>query len=74
MRRALWQPYMDIVGMSGDSVFVIENVHGLLNSPEHKEIIQRAKKLGFLTTAALLNAADYGAPQSRIRTFIESIA
>lgn len=69
-RRALWQPYMDIVEMSGASVFVIENVHGLLTSPEHAEIIQRAKSLGFLTTAALLNAADYGVPQTRIRTFI----
>ena len=69
-RRALWQPYMDIVEMSGASVFVIENVHGLFNSPEHQEIMQRAKKLGFLTVAALLNAADYGAPQTRIRTFI----
>lgn len=70
VRRALWQPYMDIVEMSGASVFVIENVQGLFNSPEHKDIIQRAKKLGFLTTAALLNAADYGTPQTRIRTFI----
>lgn len=69
-RRALWQPYMDIVKMSGASVFVIENVHGLLTSPEHAEIVQRARSLGFLTTAALLNAADYGVPQTRIRTFI----
>lgn len=69
-RRALWQPYMDIVEMSGASVFVIENVQGLLHSPEHKQIIQRANKLGFVTVAALLNAADYGTPQTRIRTFI----
>jgi DNA (cytosine-5)-methyltransferase 1 len=61
---------MDIAAMSGASVFVIENVQGLFNSPEHEEIIQRAKKLGFLTTAALLNAADYGTSQTRIRTFI----
>lgn len=69
-RRALWQPYMDIVAMSGASVFIIENVQGLLGSPEHREIMQRAKTLGFLTTAALLNAADYGAPQTRVRAFI----
>lgn len=69
-RRALWQPYMDIVEMSGASVFVIENVQGLLNSLEHESIVLRAKKLGFLTTSALLNAADYGTPQTRIRTFI----
>lgn len=69
-RRALWQPYMDIVAISRASVFLIENVQGLFNSQEHKEIAQRAKKLGFLTAAALLNAADYGTPQTRIRTFI----
>lgn len=70
LRRALWQPYLDIVKLSGASVFVIENVQGLLNSPEHKEIIQRAKAFGFLTAAALLNAADYGTPQTRMRAFI----
>lgn len=69
-RRGLWQPYMDIVALSDASVFVIENVQGLLNSQEYKEITQRAQELDFLTAAALLNAADYGAPQTRIRTFI----
>ncbi|MDR1685257.1 MAG: DNA cytosine methyltransferase [Desulfovibrio sp.] len=70
VRRALWQPYMDIVEASGASVFVIENVQGLFNSAEHNAIVHRAGELGFLTTAALLNAADYGTPQTRIRTFI----
>jgi DNA (cytosine-5)-methyltransferase 1 len=69
-RRALWQPYMDVVEKSGASAFVIENVQGLFNSPEHKAVVRRAEKIDFLTTAALLNAADYGAPQTRIRTFI----
>ena len=69
-RRALWQPYMDIVAISGAAAFVIENVQGLLGSPEHEAIIRRAAELDFLTTAAKLNAADYGAPQTRIRTFI----
>lgn len=69
-RRALWQPYMDIVERSDAYVFVIENVQGLFNSPEHHAIIQKAAELGFLTTAARLNAADYGVPQTRIRTFI----
>ncbi|MDM8215714.1 DNA cytosine methyltransferase [Desulfovibrio piger] len=69
-RRALWQPYMDIVAESDAYVFIIENVQGLFNSPEHHAINQRAKELGFLTSAARLNAADYGVPQTRIRTFI----
>lgn len=69
-RRALWQPYMDIVKMADASVFVIENVQGLLNSPEHLSILQRAKEDGFYTQSLLLNAADFGTPQTRIRAFI----
>ncbi len=69
-RRALWQPYMDIVAASEASVFVIENVQGLLKSPEHDEIVRRADELGFSTVSALLNAADYGTPQVRMRAFI----
>lgn len=69
-RRELWQPYMDIVEMSEASVFVIENVQGLLKSEEYEAIVRRAESLGFLTKATLLNAADYGAPQTRIRTLI----
>jgi len=51
-------------------VFVIENVRQLLNSPEHNEIEERAKELGFFTTSALLCAADYGVSQVRYRAFI----
>lgn len=69
-RRALWQPYMDVVKMADPSVFVIENVQGLLNSPEHLAILQRAEEDGFYTQSLLLNAADFGAPQTRIRAFI----
>ncbi|MDR2604808.1 MAG: DNA cytosine methyltransferase [Desulfovibrio sp.] len=69
-RRALWQPYMDMVKNCGASVFVIENVQGLLNSPEYNAVTLRADELGFYTTGSLLNAADYGAPQTRIRAFI----
>jgi DNA (cytosine-5)-methyltransferase 1 len=70
VRRALWQPYMDIVKACGASAFVIENVQGLLHSEEHNAIVLRAKELGFLTTGTLLNAADYGTPQTRMRAFI----
>ncbi len=69
-RRALWQPFMDIAARSGAAVFLIENVPGLLTSPEYDAIVRRAKALGFSTSAALLNAADYGVPQTRIRAFI----
>lgn len=69
-RRALWQPYLDMVRRSGASVFVIENVRWLFGSPEHAAIECRAEELGFRTAAAVCNAADYGVPQTRIRTLI----
>lgn len=61
---------MDVVALSEARVFVIENVQGLLKSSEFDGIKARADELGFDTTAALLNAADYGAPQTRKRAFI----
>ncbi len=66
-RRALWQPFMDVVEHSGASAFVIENVAELKASPEHEAIRARAAAMGFDTVSAVLNAADYGAPQTRRR-------
>lgn len=69
-RRALWQPFMDVVQQSGARAFVIENVAELRASPEHDLITARANELGFETVSAVLLAADYGAPQARKRTVI----
>lgn len=69
-RRELWEPFMDVVELSGARAFVIENVQGLKDSPEHSAINKRAAQLGFDTVCELLNTADYGAPQTRKRTII----
>lgn len=69
-RRALWEPYLDIVVRSGARIFIMENVAELLRSPELTEIRARATKEGFRTEAAVLNTADYGAPQTRRRTIV----
>lgn len=69
-RRALWQPYLDIVERSGAKVFVIENVATLLNTQEHEDIANRAAEMEFETVSAKLNAANYGAPQTRMRAII----
>lgn len=69
-RRSLWQQYLHVVDRSRAKVFVLENVQGLLNSPEHAQIVEKAEQLGFETTSCLLNAADFGAPQTRKRAFI----
>jgi DNA (cytosine-5)-methyltransferase 1 len=70
VRRALWQPFMDVVEQSGSSAFVIENVAELRSSSEHGEIINRAARMGFSTASEVLLAAEYGAPQTRKRTVI----
>ena len=67
-RRALWEPFLEIVFRSGAAVFVMENVAELLRSPEMEQINERAEENGFLLHAAILNTADYGAPQTRKRT------
>jgi DNA (cytosine-5)-methyltransferase 1 len=69
-RKHLWIPFMDIVEMSGASVFVMENVPELLSSGEFEDIKERSKRLGFLIKEAKLIAADYGVPQVRTRAFI----
>ena len=69
-RRALWQPFMDVVEQSGASVFVIENVRELEQSTERLEIEKRAKRMGFEVVSKVLNSADYGVPQIRHRTVI----
>lgn len=69
-RRALWQPFMDIVLKSCAKAFVIENVAELYSSVEHKEICSHANDMGFDTASAILNSADYGSPQVRKRTVI----
>lgn len=72
-RRQLWRPYLDIVSKSGADVFVIENVPGLLTSPEGEEIIQSAEELGFTVFRNHLVAADYGVPQTRKRAVLVGV-
>jgi len=69
-RRALWEPYLEIAHRSRARVFVMENVAELFRSPELKAICAKAREYGFSTKAAIVNAADYGAPQTRKRTIV----
>ncbi|MFP3558203.1 DNA cytosine methyltransferase [Paraburkholderia sp. SIMBA_049] len=69
-RRALWEPYMDVVKLSGAKMFVMENVPELLRSGEFEDIAKRAKKMGFSLIYDVVNAADYGAPQTRKRALV----
>lgn len=69
-RRALWEPFLDVVVRSGARVFIMENVAELFRSPELADIRARAARDGFQTDVAILNTADYGAPQTRRRTIV----
>lgn len=69
-RRALWEPFIEIAHRSGAQVFVMENVAELYRSPELEEITKKAAEHGFTTKACIVNAADYGAPQTRKRTIV----
>lgn len=69
-RRALWEPYLDVVERCGAKLFVMENVSELYRSEELARIERRAKRMGFKTHAVILNAADYGSPQTRKRTLV----
>ena len=69
-RRELWEPFLEIADRSGARAFVMENVAELYRSPELEKIRERAEDFRFQTVAAVLNAADYGAPQTRKRTIV----
>jgi len=69
-RRALWEPFIEIANLSNSKIFVMENVAELFSSPELEEISKKAAQYGFATKAAVVNAADYGAPQKRRRTIV----
>lgn len=69
-RRALWEPFLDVVERCGAKIFVMENVPELLRSDEYQQIRTRAIANGFFVQARILNAADYGTPQMRKRVII----
>lgn len=66
----MWRPFLEVVCRSEASVFVIENVPQILDSPEHDQIREAAETMGFRVTSTKLCAADYGVPQVRWRAFI----
>ena len=62
----------DVITITEPSLFIAENVKGLTNLEDVKEVIERdfakAGGNGYLVVPAkVLNAADYGTPQSRER-------
>jgi DNA (cytosine-5)-methyltransferase 1 len=68
-RRGLWREYLRALEESKPQAFVMENVPELLRSTEFKAFEKAAKTLGFNVQSRILNAADFGVPQTRKRAF-----
>lgn len=71
-RGQLYMWMCDVVTLTKPSLFIAENVKGLTNLEDVKEVIEKdfsnAANGGYLVVPArVLHAADYGVPQSRER-------
>jgi DNA (cytosine-5)-methyltransferase 1 len=69
-RRGLWREYLRALEESSPRCFVMENVPELLRSGEYSAFAKAAARLGYLTDGRILNAADFGVPQTRKRAIV----
>lgn len=75
-RTSLYKQFLRVVGVVRPRYFVAENVSGLkqLNNGSFlQEQIDAYSREGYSITYQLLNACDYGIPQSRKRLFIVGV-
>ena len=71
-RNYLFREYLEIVKELSPEVFVIENVKRLLTTANgwfRDEILNYISDLGYYASYGILNALDFGVPQSRERAF-----
>jgi DNA (cytosine-5)-methyltransferase 1 len=70
-RRGLWREYLRALEQAAPSAFVMENVPELLRSAEYEAFKRAAETdLGFRVEGRILNAADFGVPQTRRRAIV----
>ncbi len=77
-RGALISEFFRIIDAMKPRMFLLENVRGLVTARDKsgepggviKELIHSLEEIGYSCRAALLNAADFGAFQRRVRCFI----
>lgn len=70
-RNQLFRDFVRLLRGLKPKAFVMENVSGLVKSkmrPLFVEILAELKASGYQVRAAVLNAADFGVPQQRLRT------
>ncbi|HDT8061706.1 TPA: DNA cytosine methyltransferase, partial [Enterococcus faecalis] len=69
-RNFLFVEYLNVVSELQPEVFVIENVKSLLSTSNgwfKNQIISEIENLGYTVSVGVLNARDFGVPQSRER-------
>ncbi|MBQ8776119.1 MAG: DNA cytosine methyltransferase [Treponema sp.] len=72
-RNFLFMEYVNIVKELQPKIFIIENVKNLINSANGffiKQIYEEFEKLGYKLNHGILNAYDFGVPQTRERAII----
>jgi DNA (cytosine-5)-methyltransferase 1 len=69
-RNRLWRHYVRVLDVTQADVFVMENVPQLLRSAQFALLRDEAARRGFDVEARVLNAADYGVPQTRRRAIV----
>lgn len=72
-RNSLFRQFLRAVEEIGPRFVIFENVSGfkrLYNGEMYRKAVEGLETLGFDHVSAVLNAKDYGAPQSRERTII----
>jgi DNA (cytosine-5)-methyltransferase 1 len=69
--RRLWREYWRGLQASTPTTFVMENVPQILDSSEYAEFVELVEAAGeYRIDARVLNVADYGVPQRRMRAFV----
>lgn len=66
-RNGLWRDVLRLVDAKRPAFVSIENVRGMLSMGADKPLMLAFEALGYSMTRYLLNAADYGVPQTRKR-------
>ncbi len=72
-RNSLYQFFYKVIKAKQPRFFIAENVKGILSLGKGeaiKQIISDFEKAGYITELHLINAADYGVPETRQRVII----
>jgi DNA (cytosine-5)-methyltransferase 1 len=75
-RNQLYLEFVKTVKLASPDFFLLENVRGMVSLDKGafvEDILKRFGALGYSVTFRILNASDYGVPQSRQRVFFIGI-